>query len=98
MTRQALRALRTAAAVEALSLLILLLNLATAHNAAVASAVGPIHGCAYLIAIVITWSLTKTSSARAISFIPGIGALLVLRFSPGVKNLVDKGPDQSSVV
>ncbi|GAB3269928.1 DUF3817 domain-containing protein [Kineosporia babensis] len=73
-----MRALQTAAAVEALSLIVLLLNLATVHVPALASALGPIHGCAYLIAIVLTWTLTKTTRIRAISIIPGFGALLVL--------------------
>lgn len=74
-----MRALRAAAAVEALSLVALVLNLATIHVPAVASAVGPIHGCAYLIAMVLTWSLTREFGTRALSFVPGFGALLVLR-------------------
>ncbi len=90
----ALRALRIAALVEALSLVILFLNLATVHLPALASALGPIHGCAYLIAIVLTWIITKTGLIRALSLIPGFGALLVLRSlasnPQAVKSLVDK--------
>lgn len=67
---------------EALSLLVLLLNLATVQVGALASLLGPVHGCAYLIAIVLTWSLTKNTVARALSIIPGFGALLVLRRLP----------------
>ena len=77
-----LRALRAAAAVEALSLLVLVLNLVTGHVPALASAVGPIHGCAYLIAIALTWSMTRTPAIRALSIIPGFGALLVPRRLP----------------
>ncbi|MBT0771225.1 DUF3817 domain-containing protein [Kineosporia sp. J2-2] len=74
-----MRALRISAAVEAGSLLLLVLNLATVHLAAPASVLGPVHGCAYLIGIVLTWQLTKTVAVRALSVIPGIGTLLVLR-------------------
>ena len=96
-----LRTLRSAAAVEALSLVVLVLNLATVHIAALASMLGPIHGCAYLITIALTWPITKDATARALSFVPGFGGLLVLRrlqATPpqpdgnpqGVKSLVDK--------
>ncbi|GAA3608771.1 hypothetical protein GCM10022223_26010 [Kineosporia mesophila] len=74
-----LRTLRIAAGVEACSLVLLVLNLATVHVGALASALGPVHGCAYLVAIVMTWSLTKDSAARAFSVIPGFGAMLALR-------------------
>ncbi|GLY19032.1 hypothetical protein LWF15_15335 [Kineosporia rhizophila] len=79
MSAGALRGLRAAAAVEALSLVMLLLNLATVHVAALASALGPIHGCAYLIAVVLTWTITKEKTTRAFSIVPGFGALLALR-------------------
>jgi hypothetical protein len=74
-----LRALRLAALVEAASLAALVLNLATVHIESLASMLGPIHGCAYLIAIVVTWSISKSSRLRAFSIIPGIGGLIVLR-------------------
>ena len=38
------------AAVEALTLLVLVLNLVTVHLPGVAAALGPVHGSAYLIA------------------------------------------------
>ncbi|GAB6900051.1 DUF3817 domain-containing protein [Kineosporia succinea] len=74
-----LRSLRVAAAVEACSLALLLLNLATVHVAALASALGPVHGCAYLIGIVLTFALTRSAGIRVLSLIPAVGALLVLR-------------------
>src|SRR3954453_8308751 len=44
--------MRIAAATEAVTLLVLLLNLATVHEPRVAGVVGPVHGAAYLTAIV----------------------------------------------
>ncbi|GAB7052954.1 DUF3817 domain-containing protein [Catenuloplanes indicus] len=74
------RPLRFAAAVEALSLLVLLLNLATVHIDAVASLTGPIHGCAYLFVIIAAFRLPGlTRAGRLRSLVPGIGGLLVLR-------------------
>jgi hypothetical protein len=72
-------ALPTAAAVEAVTLLGLLLNLATAHVPAVAAGLGPVHGCAYLIAIALTWAGRYPRRARALALIPGLGATLALR-------------------
>ncbi|WP_033342480.1 DUF3817 domain-containing protein [Catenuloplanes japonicus] len=75
--------LRIAAAVEALSLLVLLTNLATVHLDGVASLTGPIHGCAYLFVIIAAFRLPGLSrAARLSSLVPGIGGLLVLRGSP----------------
>ncbi|MDR7273689.1 DUF3817 domain-containing protein [Catenuloplanes atrovinosus] len=72
--------LRVAAAVEALSLLVLLANLATVHIDGVASLMGPIHGCAYLFVIIAAFRLPGlTRAARLSSLVPGIGGLLVLR-------------------
>ena len=74
------RLLRAAAAVEALSLLVLLVNLATAHVDAIASLMGPIHGCAYLFVIIAAFRLPGlTRAARLRALVPGIGGLLVLR-------------------
>ncbi|MDP9796731.1 hypothetical protein J2S43_005243 [Catenuloplanes nepalensis] len=78
-----LRLLRVAAAVEALSLLVLLTNLATVHIGAVASLMGPVHGCAYLFVIIAAFRLPGLGRAGRLSaLVPGIGGLLVLRVFP----------------
>ncbi|KPH99518.1 hypothetical protein OV450_5231 [Actinobacteria bacterium OV450] len=46
------RLLRIAAPAELLSLAVLLANLATVHQRELASVVGPVHGCAYLMAVI----------------------------------------------
>ncbi|MCM6778691.1 hypothetical protein NDR87_34955 [Nocardia sp. CDC159] len=75
-----LRPLQIAAGVEMLSLLVLLLNLATVHYPAVASLLGPTHGCAYLVCIIYTFRRKDaTPATRATSLIPGIGGMLTLR-------------------
>lgn len=77
------RLLRIAAAVEALSLVVLLTNLATVHAEPVASLTGPIHGCAYLFVIIAAFRLPGLSrGTRLSSLVPGIGGLLVLRGTP----------------
>jgi hypothetical protein len=48
--------LRWAAAVEALSLLVLLLNLVTVHLRPITQLTGPVHGTAYLAVTVLTCS------------------------------------------
>jgi hypothetical protein len=70
--------LRIAARVEAASLLILLVNLATAHVSWIATLVGPLHGCAYLLVIGATWQATGDARARWMSVIPGVGGLLAV--------------------
>ena len=71
--------LRVAARVEALSLLVLLLNLATVHVPSVATLVGPLHGCAYLLVIGAVLQSTRDRRARWLSIVPGIGGLLAER-------------------
>ncbi|MBL1098677.1 DUF3817 domain-containing protein [Streptomyces coffeae] len=74
------RPLRIAAAVELASLIVLLSNLATAHWPAVSSAMGPVHGCAYLFVIIATVRRPGAGGqVKLLSLIPGIGGLLVLR-------------------
>jgi hypothetical protein len=74
------RWLRVAAAVELLSLLVLLVNLATAHLPAIASLGGPTHGCAYLVVVVAALrSAAAGPATKAIAWVPGIGGLLVVR-------------------
>jgi uncharacterized membrane protein YdcZ (DUF606 family) len=76
-----MHALRIAAGVEAASLVILLLNLVTAHLEVITSLGGPVHGTAYLvvIAMTLTSQAATASSARWFAFVPGFGGLLVLR-------------------
>jgi len=71
--------LRIAARVEAASLLILLVNLATAHIAWVATLVGPLHGCAYLLVIGTVWQAAPGRRARLLAVVPGVGGLLAER-------------------
>jgi hypothetical protein len=74
-----LPALRAAAGAELATLAMLLANLATVHWPAVSSALGPIHGCAYLFVIVLTVRQSRSARTRATAVVPGIGGLLVLR-------------------
>jgi hypothetical protein len=75
-----MRTLRIAAAVEAISLAALLINLATVHTKAVTALGGPVHGLCYLTVIACTWTTpTATPTARWYAAIPGIGGLLALR-------------------
>lgn len=76
-----MRRLRAAAAVEAVTLVVLLMNLLTVHTRALASAVGPLHGTAYLAGIAITLLHPFPRSARLLAWVPGIGAWLASRRS-----------------
>ncbi|MFI6071965.1 DUF3817 domain-containing protein [Actinoplanes sp. NPDC051343] len=71
--------LRIAARVEAASLVILLANLATVHIPWIATLVGPLHGCAYLLVIGTVLQTTRLRCARWLSLVPGIGGLLAER-------------------
>lgn len=84
------RLLRLVARTELLSLAVLLANLATVHQRALASVVGPLHGCAYLIAVIATATASSTPtagdrgtgadrSAILLAAIPGVGGVLALR-------------------
>ena len=74
-----MRLLRTAAGVEFFSLLVLLGNLATVHVPWVATLLGPLHGCAYLLVIGATVAATGRVRARLLAVVPGVGGLLALR-------------------
>lgn len=76
-----MRTLRIAAAVEAFSLVALLVNLLTAHAPVVSSLVGPLHGTAYLVVIAAAWQVSsaETSGTRWAAAVPGVGGLLALR-------------------
>lgn len=73
------RWLAVAAAVETLSLVVLLANLATVHVPSVADALGPLHGSCYLVVIALSWQLPAPTGVRARSLVPAVGGLLVLR-------------------
>ena len=79
MTR---RWLSIATAAEVASLVALLLNLATVHLPAVASALGPVHGFCYLATIALAWQLPVPTPVRLRSLVPAVGGLLVLRSAP----------------
>ncbi|MEV0123402.1 hypothetical protein AB0I16_18065 [Streptomyces sp. NPDC050703] len=75
-----MRTLRAAAAVEAASLALLLLNLVTVHAPAASALLGPLHGTAYLVTVAATWMLQDVApGARWLALVPGVGGLLVLR-------------------
>jgi hypothetical protein len=71
--------MRIAAGVELVSLVVLLTNLATVHWPAVAAAVGPTHGCAYLLVVILAFARTRDVRTRAMAVVPGVGGLLALR-------------------
>ncbi|MER6952058.1 hypothetical protein ABT294_49420 [Nonomuraea sp. NPDC000554] len=72
------RPLPIAAAVELVSLIVLLGNLATAHLPAISSLAEPIHGCAYLFTVAAARDPQRTVVAAALAWLPGIGGLLAL--------------------
>ena len=74
-----LRWLRLASWAETVSLLVLLVNLATAHAAAVASLMGPVHGSAYLATMATAFLLPLPQRSRLLTLVPGVGGLLALR-------------------
>ncbi|WP_327280487.1 DUF3817 domain-containing protein [Streptomyces sp. NBC_01205] len=85
------RLLRLAAPTELLSLAVLLANLATVHQQAVASVVGPVHGCAYLMAVIATATATTTTTATGAACAPadtrgtgGDRTAVLLAFVPGI--------------
>jgi hypothetical protein len=71
---------RVAAVVECVSLVVLLVNLATAHLPVITSLGGPTHGLAYLVVVIATLRDPAASRvAKLLALVPGIGGLLVLR-------------------
>lgn len=73
------RRLAVATTVELATLAVLLVNLATVHWAPLASAVGPLHGTAYLVTAVLAWQLPLPRRVRLRGLVPAVGGLLVLR-------------------
>lgn len=67
------------AGIELGSLLVLLVNLATVHVPVVATILGPLHGCAYIAAIVGTAVRAGLlSPPTLLSLIPGVGGTLAV--------------------
>ena len=64
---------------EAASLAILLLNLATADRAQVAQALGPVHGLLYLVGIALVWTNRLPGLSKVLVMIPAVGTLLAAR-------------------
>ena len=78
--RPARTTLRVAAAVELVSLSVLLVNIATGNAHSVAALVGPIHGIAWLFVVFTTWrDPRRTAGIAVLGVIPGIGGMLALR-------------------
>lgn len=74
---------RIASAVELLSLIVLLASLATVRLPPVSSFMGPVHGCAYLWAVVAVHRAEGSATAARISaLVPGVGGLPALRRLP----------------
>lgn len=79
MNRSA-RALKIASRMELTSLAVLLLNLALGNAQQVAAIAGPIHGCLYLLVIILTARDPRTTpKAAALAVVPGVGGLLARR-------------------
>ncbi|MEV4116691.1 hypothetical protein [Nonomuraea sp. NPDC049695] len=76
-----MRLLRIAAAVELVTLLVLIANLLTVHAKAITTFGGPLHGVSY-VAVIAATSLASSTSPNGVlwrAFIPGIGGLLAQR-------------------
>lgn len=74
------RLLRVAAALETLTLLVLLANVLTAHDASVSAITGPAHGCSYLLVCALAVLETALpTEVRLRALVPGVGGYLVLR-------------------
>lgn len=74
------RVLAGAAALELLTLTVLLGNLALTHDPGVASAVGPVHGLAYVTTIGSALLLDGAPrAARWLTLVPGVGGVLAGR-------------------
>lgn len=74
--------LRVLGAVELVSVLVLLGNLATVHDPAVAGAVGPLHGMVYLAVLVTALTLARgRHRVWLLALVPAVGGLLAERAS-----------------
>ena len=77
--RSSYSALVWIAVLEALSLTVLLVNLATGDNQHVAQGVGPLHGALYLAGIALTCRSSRVKRVRLLAFVPVVGAFLAVR-------------------
>ncbi|QUH06064.1 DUF3817 domain-containing protein [Saccharopolyspora erythraea] len=75
--------LRIAAGVELVSLVVLFTNLATVHWDGVSSLIGPAHGCAYLVVVVLAFARRAGARVWVAAMVPGFGGLIVLRLLAG---------------
>lgn len=67
------------AVAETLTLIVLLVNMATSHNKGVTSSVGPLHGAFYLAVIIVALLIPRLSNRiRLVAAIPAIGAPLAV--------------------
>ncbi|MDX2395112.1 DUF3817 domain-containing protein [Streptomyces sp. DK15] len=74
------RLLRVCAPLELVTLAVLAANVGLLHLPAIASTVGPLHGCAYLIVVLTTAREPNADrTAVALSAVPGVGGVLALR-------------------
>jgi len=89
-----IRSLVVASVTETCSLAVLLVNLATVHNPAVSGAVGLLHGMAYLGTIAAATLLSVPTRVKALSLVPGIGGLLLLRRTRDRTSLTDTAAGQ----
>lgn len=73
-------ALRVLGAAELLTVLVLFGNLATVHDEAVASAVGPLHGMVYLAVLVTALAVARgRHRVWLLALVPAVGGLLAER-------------------
>jgi uncharacterized membrane protein len=73
-------ALRLSATVEFVSLLLMLANLATLHLPAITKTLGPVHGLAYIVTIVLAVLLAEgRHRVWLLALVPAIGGLLSSR-------------------
>jgi hypothetical protein len=78
--RPARRALRVSAAVELVSLSVLLVDIAAGNNQQVAALFGPVHGVAWMSTLVATWrDPHRDPRAVVLAVLPGVGGVLALR-------------------
>jgi hypothetical protein len=73
-----LRWLTIASVVETVSLVVLVVNRASAQPA-VTSTVGPLHGFAYLATVAVAFLAPLATRTRLLTLVPGVGGLLALR-------------------
>ena len=63
------------AVLEMVSLAVLLLNLATVDDPAIAQGLGPVHGFCYLVGIALGWGGAATPRARLLLVVPVVGVV-----------------------